>query len=195
MRRLSTVFLLCFVALLVGLGGMVAWKVWARRAPTAPPPAQQQADYRIREIHINETLEGNLRWTLDADQAEVFDREQRTVMRTVVVRVFSKDGVWTVTGDEGVLDNQTRDVALQGNVVVTSNDGLRLTTPRLNWRNQDRNLSTDEAVEIRRAETTITGRGLDVRMQDQQAVVEQNVRVVIQNRRNANLGFFPRSGS
>lgn len=195
MRRLSTVFLMCFVALFLGLGGMVAWKVLGRRAPPPQAPAAEQADYRVKEIHINETLDGNLRWTLDADQAEVFDKEQRTVMRKVVVRVFSKDAVWTVTGDEGTLDNDARDVSLQGNVVVTSNDGLSMKTPELMWRNKDRTLFTSQVVEIRRAGTTINGRGLDVQMQEERAVLERNVRVTITNRANANLSFFPRSGS
>ncbi len=194
MRRASTIFLVCFVALLVGLGGMVAWKARARRAPAPAPPAQD-ADYRIREIHINETLEGNLRWTLDADQAEVFDKDQRTVMRKVVVTVYSKDAVWTVTADEGTLDNEKRDVSVQGNVVVTSNDGLQITTPELFWRNKERHLYTDQTVEIKRPGTTITARGLNVRMQEQEAVLEQKVRVVIENRANANLALFPRSGT
>ena len=194
MRRLSTLFLGCFLALVVGLGAMVAWKVVGRRAPPAPPAPPQRADYQIKEIHINETLEGNLRWTLDADQAEVFDRAQRTVMKKVVVRVFSKDAVWTVTGDEGTLDNDKKDVSLEGNVVVASNDGLEMKTPALTWRNKERVLATGEAVEIRRGGTTITGRGLDVRMQDEHAVVERNVRVTITNRENANLSIFPRSG-
>jgi LPS export ABC transporter protein LptC len=194
MRRLSTLFLVCFVALLVGLGGMVAWKVRSRQAPP-PPPAAPDADYRVREIHINETLEGNLRWTLDADQAEVFDKEQRTVMKKVTVKVFSKDAVWTVTADEGVLDNEKRDMSVVGNVVVTSNDGLTIKTPELFWRNKERNLHTEQPVEIKRAGTTITARGLEVRMQDQEAVLQRNVRVVIENRANANLALFPRSGS
>lgn len=195
MRRLSTVFLFCFIALLTGLGGMVAWKARARRAAPPPVAQQQQADYRIKEIHINETLDGNLRWTLDADHAEVFDKDQRTVMRKLVVRVFSKDSVWTVTGDEGVLHNERRDVSVQGNVVVTSNDGLTMTTGQLHWRNKDRDLRTDDAVEIRRAGTTITGRGLEVRMREQDAVVGTGVHVVITDRANANLALFPRSGS
>jgi LPS export ABC transporter protein LptC len=194
MRRLSTLFLGCFLALVVGLGAMVAWKVVGRRTPPAPPAPPQRADYQIKEIHINETLEGNLRWTLDADQAEVFDRDRRTVMKKVVVRVFSKDAVWTVTGDEGTLDNEKKDVSLEGNVVVASNDGLQLKTPALTWRNKERVLATAEAVEIRRAGTTITGRGLDVRMQDEHAVLERNVHVTITNRENANLSIFPRSG-
>jgi len=37
------------------------------------------------------------------------------------------------------------------------------------------------------------GRGLDVQMQEERAVLQRNVRVVITNRANANLSFFPRS--
>ncbi len=195
MRRLSIVFLVCFVGLVAGLGGMIAWKVRGRQAAAPPPPVQNAADYRIREIHINETLEGNLRWTLDADEAEVFDKDQRTVMRKVVVKVFSKDAVWTGTADEGVLDNQKHDVSLSGHVVVTSNDGLTIRTPELFWQNQERHLYTQHPVEITRPGTTITGRGLDVRMQEHQAVVEKNVRVVIENRGKVNLALFPGSGS
>jgi len=195
MRRLSIVFLACFVALLAGLGGMIAWKIRGRSTPAPPPTTAQDADYRIREIHINETLEGNLRWTLDADQAEVFDKEQRTVMKKVVVRVFSKNAEWTVTADEGVMGNETRDVTVTGNVVVTSNDGLTIKTPELFWRNKDRNLYTEQAVEIKRTGTTITAQGMDVKMQDQEAVLQKKVRVVIENRANANLALFPRSGS
>ena len=56
MRRWSTVFLLCFVALVAGLGGVVTWKVMGRRAPAPPAQPAAQADYQIKEIHINETL-------------------------------------------------------------------------------------------------------------------------------------------
>ena len=195
MRRWSTVFLVCFVALVAGLGGVITWKVMGRRAAAPPAQSAAQADYQIKEIHINETLEGNLRWTLDADQAEVFDKEQRTVMKKVVVKVFTKDSTWTVTGDEGTLDNEKRDVSLEGNVVVTSSEGLTLRTTELAWRNADRNLLSDAPVEIKRAGTTITGQGLDLRMQDETAVLQKKVRVVITDRANANLAFFPRSGS
>jgi LPS export ABC transporter protein LptC len=195
MRKLSTLFLACFVALLVSLGGVVAWKVLARRAPAPPPPESAEADYQIKEVRINETLEGNLRWTLDAERADVFDQTHRTVMRKVIIRLYSKDGDWTVTADKGTLDNDQRDVSLEGNVVVSTTKGLHLTTGRLAWRNGERNLFTKDDVEIRQAGMTITGRGLDVRMGDERAVVEQKVRVIITDRSNANLSLFPRSGT
>jgi LPS export ABC transporter protein LptC len=138
MRRLSTLFLVCFLAVLAGLSGVVAWRVTSRRAPPAVQQPPQQAEYQIKEVHINETLEGNLRWTLNADQAEVYDQKGITVMQKVVVQLFSKDGSWTVTSDEGTLDNNRRDVSLKGNVVIRSSDGLELRTPTLQWDNEQR---------------------------------------------------------
>jgi LPS export ABC transporter protein LptC len=195
MRRLSTLFLAVFLAVLGGLSVVVAWKVMARRA--APPPAERppQAEYQIQEVHINETLDGNLRWTLDADQAEVYDQRGVTVMRTVVIRLFSREGDWTVTSTEGTLDNARRDVSLSGDVVVRSSGGLELRTPSLAWVNEARVLRTDEPVTIRQAGTTVTGRGLEVRMQDETAEVARNVRVVITDRARSNLSLFPRSKS
>ena len=195
MRRLSTLFLVCFLAVLAGLSGVIAWRIVGRRGPTPVQQPAQQADYQIKDVHINETLEGNLRWTLNADQAQVYDQKGITVMRQVVVRVFSRDGDWTVTSDEGTLDNNRRDVTLTGNVVIRSNDGLEMRTATLGWDNERRALSTDDPVEIKREGTTITGNGLAVQMQEETAAIGRNVRVVITDRTKSNLSLFPRSKS
>lgn len=195
MRRLSTLFLALFLAVLAGLSGVVAWKLAARRGPAPAKEHTPPAEYQIKEVHINETLDGNLRWTLDADQAEVYDQRGVTVMKKVVIRLFSREGDWTVTSDEGTLDNAKRDVSLAGNVVVRSSDGLELTTPALTWLNEARTLRTDEAVAIRQAGTTVTGQGLQVRMQEEAAELERNVRVIITDRNRSNLSLFPRSKS
>jgi lipopolysaccharide export system protein LptC len=195
MRRLSTLFLICFLAVLASLSGVVAWKVMARRGPTPVQQPPQQAEYQIKEVHINETLDGNLRWTLNADQAEVYEQKGITVMRKVVIQVFSKDGDWTVTSDEGTLINEKRDVTLTGNVVIRSSDGLEMRTATLGWANDHRTLATEDPVEIRREGTTITGRGLAVHMQDETAAVHRNVRVVITDRAKSSLSLFPRSKS
>ncbi len=195
MRRLSTLFLVCFLAVLAGLSGVVAWKIVGRRAPPPVQQPPQQAEYQIKEVHINETLDGNLRWTLNADQAEVYDQKGITVMRKVVIQVFSRDGDWTVTSDEGTLDNNRRNVTLTGNVVIRSSDGLEMRTATLGWDNEQRALATEDAVEISREGTTITGMGLAVRMQEETAAVRRNVRVVITDRTKSNLALFPRSKS
>jgi len=195
MRRLSTVFLVCFLAVLAGLSGVIAWRVMGRRAATPVQQPSQQAEYQIKDVRINETLDGNLRWTLEADQAEVYDQKAITVMRKVVIQVFSRDGDWTVTSDNGTLHNNRRDVSLTGDVVIRSSDGLEMRTPTLEWDNERRTLSTDEPVEISQKGTTITGSGFAVHMQEETAAVRRNVRVVITDRAKSNLSLFPRSKS
>jgi LPS export ABC transporter protein LptC len=195
MRRLSTIFLICFLAVLAGLSGVVAWKVIGRRAPEPVRQPPQQAEYQIKDVRINETLDGNLRWTLEADQAEVYDQKGITVMRKVVIQVFSRDGSWTVTSDEGTLENDKRDVSLKGNVVIKSSEGLEMRAPTLAWHNEKRTLDTEDAVEIQREGTTISGQGLLVRMQEETAHLNKSVRVVITDRNKSNLAIFPRSKS
>jgi LPS export ABC transporter protein LptC len=195
MRRLSTLFLVCFLAVLASLSGVVAWRVMARRPPAPVQQPPQQAEYQIKEVHINETLDGNLRWSLNADQAEVYEQRGITVMRKVVIQVFSRDGDWTVTSDAGTLHNNQRDVTLTGDVVIRSSDGLEMRTPTLNWSNERRTLSTDEPVEISQKGTRITGLGFAVHMQEETAAVRQNVRVIITDRTKSNLSLFPRNKS
>jgi LPS export ABC transporter protein LptC len=195
MRRLSTIFLVCFLAVLAGLSGVVAWKVMGRRAPEPVQQPAQQAEYQIKDVRINETLDGNLRWTLEADQAEVYDQRGITVMRNVKIQVFSRDGSWTITSDQGNLVNDKRDVTLQGNVVIRSSDGLEMRAPSLAWHNDSRTLDTEDAVEIERSGTKITGQGLVVRMQEETAGLRGSVRVVITDRTKSNLAIFPRSKS
>jgi LPS export ABC transporter protein LptC len=195
MRRLSTLFLVVFLTVLVGLSGVVAWKVRSRRAPLPAREPAQQAEYQIKDVRINETLSGNLRWTLEADQAEVYDQRGVTLMRHVVIQVFSRDGTWTVTSDQGTLENTKRDVALNGNVVIRSSDGLEMRAPTLAWNNELRTLQTDDPVEIQREGTKITGQGFAVRMQEETAALDRNVRVVITDRTKSNLSIFPRSKS
>jgi len=53
MRRLSTLFLVCFLAVLAGLSGVVAWKIVGRRAPAPVQQPPQQAEYQIKDVHMN----------------------------------------------------------------------------------------------------------------------------------------------
>ena len=190
MRRFSGLifgFLLLFLA---GMGGTIYYRMKSVRSPDEPPPQPQGADYRIKDVHINETLKGDLRWQLDAEQAEVFNEEKKTRMRLVKITVFQTDRVWVVTGDEGEMQNETRDVRVRGNVVVTSDDGLRFTSEDLHWNAEAKRLWTEGPVTLLRGQTTITGRGFLTEMETERAVIQTRVRVLIKDPRNTSLAVF-----
>ena len=66
-----------------------------------PEPAQTKADYRIKEVLLQEEGRGAARWQLDAEYGEIFEDQGRTTMKKVVVRVEEPARVWTVSADEG----------------------------------------------------------------------------------------------
>ncbi len=190
MRRLSGLIFAFLLLFLAGMGGTVYYRMKSAKPPDEAPSQPEGADYRIKDVHINETLKGDLRWQLDAEQAEVFDAEKKTRMRNVKVTLFQKDRVWVVTGNEGEMQNETRDVTLRGNVEVTSDDGLRLTSDDLHWKAEGKRLWTDGPVTLVKDQTTITGWGFATEMEAGKALIQTHVRVIIKDPRNASLAVL-----
>jgi LPS export ABC transporter protein LptC len=169
-RRISiavAVFVLAVVAVMA-----VRSRSVEREDAAAAPDA---ADLAMQEIRLQEESAGR-QWQLVADQASVFEEEGRTALRNITVRVRDRQRAWTIVGQEGDLYKQTRDFEIRDGVVVTSDDGMRLETSVLRWRNTDRRLWTDAPVRIVQEGTVVQGRGLEVRMSDEVATVQGPVR-------------------
>jgi LPS export ABC transporter protein LptC len=125
------------------------------------------ADLRIKEVELEEETKG-VRWRLKAEQALMFEQEGRTNLRKLAVHVFQNDQSWTIVGDEGDLDQKTKNVEIRHNVVLTSNDGLRLQTSVLRWDADAKRMWTDAPVTLTRDGSVVRGTGLQVNM-DQEA--------------------------
>ena len=146
-------------------------------------PATSHADLRIKEVQLEEESEG-VRWRLRADQALVFEKEGKTTLKKVAVSVTEENRAWTIVGEEGTLDDASKNFEVRKNVVLTSSDGLRLETTVLRWQGDEKRLWTDVPVTIFKVGAVIHGTGLNVRMGQEQTDVAGRVRAV-----------FTRSGS
>ena len=173
-QRLSG-FILAGVALfaLMVVGKLVIQGRLAR-APEEVPPTQ--ADYRIKEVRLQELGSANSRWRLVADQADIFEREGKTLMRNVKITIEEPTRTWTVTGEEGDLIDATKDVEIRKNVVLVSSDGVRLETQILRWEAKDRRVWTTDPVTIYRDGAIIKGRGLDAWISDERTQVKGRLR-------------------
>jgi LPS export ABC transporter protein LptC len=150
--------------------------VRSRTAPAEPAgPAVSNADFRIKEAQIEEDT-GGVRWRLTAEQVLVFDAEGRTALRKIAVKVFERDRTWTIAGEEGDLFQATRNLEIRNNVVITSNDGMRLETSVLRWQAAEKRLWTDAPVRLARDGATAEGTALDVRMADGSMTLAGRVR-------------------
>src|SRR6266852_2959111 len=164
-RRLAGLILGVVAVFAVGVAATLVAKSRTARVEVTGP-ATASADLRIKEAELEE-VSGGVRWRLKAEQALVFEDEGRTALKRISVQVFEGDRVWTIVGDEGDLFQQTSNVEIRRNVVLTSNDGLRLETSVLRWQGAERRLWTDAPVRMLREGAVADGSALDVRMGDE----------------------------
>ncbi len=149
----------------------------SRSAPVEPlsGPAPSAADLQIKQLDLEEEAQG-VRWRLKADQALMYDQAGLTQLRNLTANIFQKERAWTIVGEEGDLDRKSNNVEVRKNVIVTSNDGLRLETSVLRWDAEGKRLWTDAPVRLSREGSTVSGSGLSVLMADEATTVTGRVR-------------------
>ncbi len=170
--RIIFVSITLFVAMVVGVLVMRG----RGAEPVRDEVAQSKADYRIKEINLQEDVKDGVRWQLEADQAEAYEQAGKTVLRKVRIRIQEPERSWTVTGDEGELVQATKDVMLKGNVVLVSSDGMRLETSRLRWDADNRRAWTDEPVTVYDKGAVVKGTGLDARVGERTTQIRGRIR-------------------
>lgn len=179
-RRLAGAILAAVGLFVAVLAGTLIVKSRAVRVESSGPTASG-ADLRIREAELEEEA-GGVRWRLRAEQALVFDAERRTSLKRISVKVFERDRSWTIVGEEGDLFQQTSNVEIRKNVVLTSSDGFRLETSVLRWLGAERRLWTDAPVRMSRDGAVIDGGALDVRIGDETTTMTGRVRATFTRR-------------
>ena len=183
MRKAPFIILTLVVVFLSVVVGVLIHRA---RTPRAIPvePVAMNADYRLKHVRLQETGRDGSRWQLDAEYSETFEERSTTVMKKVTIKVDqpSKNAAqprsWTVTSDEGDLNQGTKDVELRGNVVLISSDGLRLETERLRWDAGGRRAWTDDPVTIYRTGAVVRGTGFESRVDEEASSIKGRVRAI-----------------
>ena len=148
-------------------------------------PKPSNADLAMKDLQLREESSGGGRWQLRADQASVFDEEGRTALVKVTVNLHDRNTAWTIVGDEGDFFKESKNLELRRNVVMTSEDGLRLETTVLRWQDAERRLWTDAPVRIVREGAVIHGTALDVRVDQEATTVKGRVRAIFNGKEGA----------
>jgi LPS export ABC transporter protein LptC len=181
MRKAPFIILTLVVVFLSVVVGVLVHRA---RIPRKLPmePAATNADYRLKQVHLQEQGRDGSRWQLDAEYSETFEEQNKTTMRKVTIKVDQPakgdqtPRSWTVTGDEGDLNQDTKNVELRGNVVLISSDGLRLETDRLRWDAEGQRAWTEDPVVIYRAGAVVRGTGFESRVAEEVTSIKGRVR-------------------
>jgi LPS export ABC transporter protein LptC len=175
MQRLASRILIVVGVFVLVIAVMLITRTRAVRVDSLDANSTK-ADLSIKEIQLEEDS-GGVRWQLRADQALVFEGEGRTFLRRVSVKVDERNRSWTIVGEEGQLD-RAKNLEVRNNVVMTSDDGLRLETSILRWHAGDRRVWSERPVRIVRGDAVIEGSAIDVKMADEATTITGRVRAV-----------------
>jgi len=139
-----------------------------------------KADLYVRNFHYTEVGDPDATWEVDADSAKYMKKENMAYLRNVRIKLTTSDGtVYYLSGKEGRLHTDNRNIDISGDVEILSENGDRLTTDCLNYSYARKIVSTESRVTMQTTATEITGRGLALSLVNNQLTLFSDIRALL----------------
>lgn len=153
--------------LFIAVGGITFAIVLARafrpRAPEPPPIVVERSDPSA----VVETVDGRtLRFNRDKEEISIeYERQLTTAdgstrLAGVTVTSVRDDRRYVVKGDTALVSDKEADITLEGHVVLTASDGLRITGDRATFNQDDGIVHVPGPVQFSRGRTSGTSVGM-----------------------------------
>lgn len=181
--RLKKLSIFLLIVILIAIGTIVAIFIGYRRVSSAPEmllsSIQDGADLSLGKIRQTATREGRKEWSLEAGSADYIEADQKAVLKDIFITYYLEDNREVyLEADQGILNTATNDIEFSGNVVI-KNEGYRLKTERLNYRNNERLIYSNDPVRISGADAEITANALRYDLKSDRIVLNGNVATLI----------------
>jgi LPS export ABC transporter protein LptC len=144
----------------------------------APALARDVPDQIIENSTIIFSEEGVRSATIFAQYVAVYEKLDLKKAKKLHVDFYAQDGSQTsvLLSDSGVIREGKQKVEALGNVVVTTQQGVKLTTESLRWDPQTAKIVTDDFVTITKGQDVITGYGLEADQELKHFVIKKEVK-------------------
>lgn len=140
---------------------------------------------KMHGVHLVETSEGGKEWELDAASAQAFKDKGTWDLQGVKVKFFgTKGSTYTVTGESGSIQTETKDMEIRGNVVTTTSEGYVFRSKSLKYTAKRKDLFTPDEVTMtgpkKDGAFELQGRDFNTTLDDSIMTLKQDVRAVKQ---------------
>ncbi|NIM03259.1 LPS export ABC transporter periplasmic protein LptC [bacterium] len=137
-------------------------------------------DQAIENFTLAHTNQGEKEWELEADRAEIYEREGKTIVRRLKLKFYDQGKIASVlTAREGEINSPSGDMHVRGNVVVNSEkERIMLKTESLRWDAREKKILTNDFVRQEKGDTIITGWGLESDPELEKLVIKKDVKVI-----------------
>jgi LPS export ABC transporter protein LptC len=188
MKKTKIVILL--LILLIGGIVLVSFRanLRARKASEAveklPKVSTGGADMQLKKIRFVEDKQGQKTWELEAESVDQYQEQNMMVLEDVKVTFYAKEGrIIYLTGKQGKVYQDSKNVDLLGDVVLTSSDGYQLKTHSASYRHSEKIVSTADPVEVDGEQIRLTGKGMLVNVEAKTFKILSQVKTQLRGRK------------
>ena len=159
---MSRLILLIILALIV-IGGATWWfylsgTPWQAALTSTIVP--QEHGIRMEKFALRDTQRQQTRWEILADAAQVDPQANTTTLDGVHLTLFSAShGTIQVRARQGVIQNQSKNMQVCGDVRLVMGEEFSLTTECLQWFAGEQTLAADTPVSIEMGDFHVEGQG------------------------------------
>ncbi len=170
MRKIKFVILISIVL----ISGIVFFTLWmnlgggkaSKEGEVPPKISTDGAAARLEKIRFVEDKQGQKTWELEAKSIQQYQDQNIMLVEMVKVTFFTKEGrTFIISGNQGKVYQDSKDMELAGDVVLTSSDGYRLKTNSISYHHLERKVTTSDPVEIEGEQIQVAGKGMWVDME------------------------------
>ena len=170
MKKAKIVILIAIVLIggivLVSLRTNLREREASEAAEKVSKVSTEGADMKLKKIRLVEDKQGQKTWELEAESVHQYQEQNIMVLEDVKVTFYAKEGrIIYLTGKQGKVYQDSKNVDLSGDVVLTSSDGYRLKTQSASYRHSEKIVSTADPVEIDGEQIRLTGKGMLVNVE------------------------------
>jgi LPS export ABC transporter protein LptC len=173
----------CLIILSILILGAVIWRHLDRYEPQQLVELlPEDVELALQDLHYTHNEEGRKLWTLDADKAEYLKESSVAKLEDVRLIYFQTRSFGDVRlrADRGEMDQDSRQLDIWGDIVLTTENQEQFFTDRLHYDDQQRLLSTEEPVRMVSPRLELTGTGMELDIERGYMLVKKAVRVQIQ---------------
>lgn len=146
-----------------------------------PESAESDATLSIGKIHHTATRKGKKEWSLEAASADYIGKTRQMVLSDLMVTFFLDDASEvTLKADKGILNTDSNDIEVSGNVVLINRE-YKLLTERLNYAHDKRVLYSTAPVIISGPEAHVAADKISFDLNTKKVTLEGSVETTLAN--------------
>lgn len=176
LRRVLAILILGSVLVLA----IVLWRHLERQASEDILAAlPKQVDLSLEKMHYTQNEDGQRRWTLSADKVE-YQRDNSQALLEKVHLVLYRAGQFgevILDAGQGRLEQAEQQIEVWDHVVIRTSRQEQLFTEKLHYDGRRQRLSTDEPIRLQTPQLKLTGKGLQVDLDQGRLLVKKDVRM------------------